>query len=134
MKPVLVDTDILSLFLRGQQAVVEHFRAYLAERDQINFIITYYEIVSGLRHRDAHRQLEGFKEFRHHNRLLPLTTNACDIAAELYALLRKAGTPLDDIDLLIAGIAMENDMIIATRNTQHFSRIDGLEIENWSAE
>jgi len=95
LKPVLVDTDILSLFLRGQQAVTEHFHTYLAEHHQINFsIITYYEIVSGLRHKDAHRQLEGFKEFQRHNRLLPLTIGACDIAAELYARLRKLGTPV----------------------------------------
>lgn len=38
---------------------------------------------------------------------------------------------MDDIDLLIAGIAIENDMILVTNNERHFGRIPGLKIENW---
>ena len=49
MKPVLVDTDILSEFLRGIPRVVENAENYLQEYDAINFsIITYYEILNGL--------------------------------------------------------------------------------------
>jgi tRNA(fMet)-specific endonuclease VapC len=36
----------------------------------------------------------------------PLTLKSIAISADLYAKLRKAGTPIDDIDLLIAGIAL----------------------------
>ncbi len=46
--------------------------------------------------------------------------------------LRKKGTPVDDIDLLIAGIAIENNMMVITNNMSHFERIEGLEVENWS--
>ncbi len=54
MKASLVDTNILSMFFRGHPQVVVKFQAYLAEYDTINLsMITYYEIVSGLRHRDA---------------------------------------------------------------------------------
>ena len=63
MKAALVDTNILSLFFRGHPPVVAEFEAYLNEYDSINFsIITYYEIVSGLKHRDAHNQLTLFLE------------------------------------------------------------------------
>jgi tRNA(fMet)-specific endonuclease VapC len=51
VKPALVDTDILSMFFRGNRAVVSHFQTYLDEHPQINLsIVTYYEILSGLKH------------------------------------------------------------------------------------
>lgn len=33
--------------------------------------------------------------------------------------------------ILIAGIAISNDMVLITNNTKHFGKIDGLEIDNW---
>ena len=133
MKASLVDTNILSLFFRGHPQVVAEFEAYLKEYDTINFsIITYYEIVSGLRHRDAHNQLTQFLEFAAQNTILPFTQKVADVAAEVYADLRKSGQPIDDIDLLIAGTALANGLILVTDNRKHFERIAQLEVENWA--
>jgi len=133
MKPTLVDTDILSLFFRKNRNVVAHFREYLKEYGQINLsIITYYEIVSGLKHKDARRQLGSFLEFAQRNVILPLTKRSVTISAERYADLRKQGQSVDDIDLLIAGVALANNLVLATRNRKHFGRIEGLEIADWS--
>ncbi|MEH2297212.1 hypothetical protein [Nostoc sp.] len=74
MKPALIDTDILSLFFRGNTNVVAQFQTYLITYGQINIsIITYYEILSGLKHRDAQKQLALFLEFVAQNTVLPLT-------------------------------------------------------------
>nr|VFJ75789.1 MAG: tRNA(fMet)-specific endonuclease VapC [Candidatus Kentron sp. FW] len=54
------------------------------------------------------------------------------ISARIYAELRKAGKPLEDIDLLIAGVAVANNLVLITHNQSHFERIPGLEIEDWS--
>ncbi len=133
MKAALVDTNILSLFFRGHPQVVAEFAAYLQEYDAINFsIITYYEIVSGLKHRDAHNQLTLFLEFAAQNTILPLTQEAADVAAEVYADLRKKGQPIDDVDLLIAGTAIVNGLTLITDNRKHFDRIAQLEVENWA--
>jgi len=133
MKLVLVDTDILSLFFREHRNVVTCFREYLQGHRQINLsIITYYEIVSGLRHRDARKQLHSFLEFAQRNAVLPLTEHSVTISAEHYASLRSKGQPVDDIDLLIAGVALTNNLVLATRNRKHFGRIEGLEIVDWS--
>jgi tRNA(fMet)-specific endonuclease VapC len=32
---------------------------------------------------------------------------------------------------LIAGVAIENEMILVTNNENHFGRIPGLSIDNW---
>jgi len=33
--------------------------------------------------------------------------------------------------LFIAGIAIENEMVLVTNNEKHFSRIPNLKIQNW---
>jgi tRNA(fMet)-specific endonuclease VapC len=133
MRHSLIDTDILSLFFRNHLKVADGFRSYLARYKTINFsIITYYEIVSGLKHRDADKKMSRFLEFASKNTVLPLTEKSVTISSEIYAELRKEGNPLDDIDLLIAGTAIANNMILVTRNKHHFERIRRLEVENWS--
>jgi tRNA(fMet)-specific endonuclease VapC len=37
-----------------------------------------------------------------------------------------------DTDTLIAGIAMTSELQLITNNTDHFARIKGLEIANWT--
>lgn len=133
MKPVLVDTDILSLFFRNNQNVVSNFKTYLKEYDKINLsIITFYEILSGLKHRDASKQLDFFLKFAKHNSILPLTKESTTISSDLYARLRKGGKMLDDIDILIAGVSIANNLVLITHNKDHFKRIEGLEIADWS--
>ncbi|RDC64799.1 type II toxin-antitoxin system VapC family toxin [Adhaeribacter pallidiroseus] len=132
MKPVLVDTDILSEFLRGTPKVVENAEKYLLTYDAINFsIITYYEILNGLLYKDARKQLEKFTDFADLNKVLPLTISATRQAAEIYADLRKTGQPIGHTDCLIAGIALTNGLQLVTNNTDHFRRVKGLEMINW---
>ena len=62
---------------------------------------------------------------------MPLTTDLTTISGDIYANLRKKGTPVDDIDILIAGIAIANDLVLVTNNRRDFEKIEGLEIEDW---
>ena len=39
---------------------------------------------------------------------------------------------LDDFELAIAATALSYNLILVTNNTDHFSRIDGLRLENWT--
>lgn len=133
MTPALVDTDILSFFLRGDPRVVAAFEEYVAEHQRINIsIVTYYEVLSGLRHRDARRQASDFLALANENNVLMLTQRSCSAAADIYAQLRREGVPIDDIDILIAGIAVANGLVMATHNTDDFGRIPGLRVEDWS--
>jgi tRNA(fMet)-specific endonuclease VapC len=47
------------------------------------------------------------------------------------ALLRRAGRPIGDIDLFIAGVAASQGLTVVTNNTDHFARIPDLSLENW---
>ncbi|HJW86255.1 MAG TPA: type II toxin-antitoxin system VapC family toxin [Candidatus Brocadiaceae bacterium] len=135
MKPALIDTDILSMFFRDHSIVKVRFQAYLKEHSKINLsIITYYEIVSGLKHRDARKQLDVFLDFAKGNIIFPLNENSVMISSEIYADLRKQGKPIDDIDIFIAGIAMANDLVLVTHNLADFGKIEQLKVEDWSTQ
>ena len=132
MDRVLIDTDILSYYFKGDKKVVENFELYLQHHDLIEIsIITYYEILGGLLAKNALKQLSVFEDFVVDNLVIPMTDNSAKISAELYSTLRQSGKIVDDIDLLIAGIAIDNDLTLVTNNENHFKRIPGLKIDNW---
>jgi tRNA(fMet)-specific endonuclease VapC len=62
---------------------------------------------------------------------LPFDDNAAAIAGQIRAQLDVAGTPIGSNDLLIAAIALSNDLTLVTHNTREFGRINGLKYEDW---
>ena len=132
MNRALIDTDILSYYFKGDPIVVGNFQKYLAQYDIIEIsLITYYEIMSGLSYKSALKQLEIFNDFVSENIVIPATEESCKISSDIYSELRIKGELIDDIDLLIAGIAIENELTLVTNNTNHFGRIRDLKLENW---
>jgi len=135
MRPMLIDTDILSRFLRGDTKVVAAVSRYVSVHKTLHMsIISQYEILSGLYHKDAQQQLKRFLAFLQTVTVLPLSADAIEQAAQCYAQTRKSGTPVDDIDLLIAGIALSNNMGVCTHNTAHFGKIPMLYLEDWASD
>ncbi len=133
MKPSMLDTDILSEFLRGNPKVMSKVDLYLKEFGYINFsIITYYEILNGLLYKDARKQLARFEEFVELNKVIPLTLQMAKTAAFIQSDLRKKGSEIGHTDTLIAGISITSELQLITNNTEHFKRIKGLEIANWT--
>jgi tRNA(fMet)-specific endonuclease VapC len=53
------------------------------------------------------------------------------VSCQIYSTLKKSDNLIDDIDILIAGIALSNNLVMVTDNTEHFKRISGLKVENW---
>jgi predicted nucleic acid-binding protein len=133
MKASMLDTDILSEFLRGNSKVIEKVDEHLKEYGFINLsIITYYEILNGLLYKDAKKQLAKFEEFVELNKVIPLTIRMAKTAATIQADLRKKGAEIGHTDTLIAGICITSELQLITNNTDHFKRIKGLDIANWA--
>jgi len=133
MRPSMLDTDILSEFLRGNPKVVDKVGEHLKEFGFISLsIITYYEILNGLLYKDARKQLSRFEDFVRLNKVIPLTMLMAKTAAAIQADLRKKGLEIGHTDTLIAGIAMTSGLQLVTNNIDHFMRIKGLEIANWT--
>jgi tRNA(fMet)-specific endonuclease VapC len=74
MNRVLIDTDILSYYFKGDKKVISNFDNYLQHYDLIEIsIITYYEITGGLLAKNALKQLSIFEAFIADNIVIPMT-------------------------------------------------------------
>ncbi len=70
------------------------------------------------------------------NFLMPFETiNFNEKTAEIYGLIRsdleRKGNIIGSMDMLIAAIALENNLVLLTNNEKEFKRIPKLKIENW---
>jgi tRNA(fMet)-specific endonuclease VapC len=54
-----------------------------------------------------------------------------NIAAGIYADLRKNGKTVGDADILIAAIVINNKGILISNNIKHYEDIKQLELNNW---
>ncbi len=62
---------------------------------------------------------------------LSFDSEAAKEAARIRALLEAQGQPIGPYDFLLAGQALALSMILVTANTNEFSRVPGLVLENW---
>lgn len=128
----LLDTDVLSELLKQHPVVTQRVRLYLADHDRLAFsIITRYEILRGLKAKQARAQEIAFEALCQVSLILSLTDRVIDRAATLYAELYRRGELLPDADLLIGATALEGQRILVTNNLLHFQRIPSLTVENW---
>jgi tRNA(fMet)-specific endonuclease VapC len=82
------------------------------------------------------RRVENFAliaEIRADHESLPFDDTAAEVYGRLRAGLAVVGTPVGPNDLMIASIALSNDLTLVTHNTREFSRIPGLKLEDWQA-
>lgn len=130
---VLLDTDILSLLMRRNPAVVANARLYLTEHDRFSIsVITRYEILRGLMVKGASKQATVFEDFCTQNEVVPISDDVVLRGAEIYADLYKRGELIGDADILIAASALVRGCGISTNNEDHFRRIAGLQVTNWA--
>jgi tRNA(fMet)-specific endonuclease VapC len=64
--------------------------------------------------------------------ILNFDVDAADCYGKIKADLDKKGTPIDPLDMMIAGHAMSMGYAVVTNNVKEFSRVQGLILENWT--
>ena len=132
MKRCTLDTNIISAFLKKDLMVVSRVSDYLESFDRLTInIISYYEILRGLKDLGNEEKLKKFEEFVQENEFISIGKDAVIKAAEIYAYLKKQGNLIEDADILMASIAIVENLVLVTNNIKHFERIEGLATENW---
>jgi tRNA(fMet)-specific endonuclease VapC len=125
----LLDTNIISFYLKGDENLKDKV---LINIDSIAIsIISCYEIISGLQSINANKRIVEFEKFCELIDIVNLDKYSILASCKIYSILKKSGNLIDDMDILIAGIAKSNNLVMVTDNMQHFERIDGLKVENW---
>ncbi|HJT78463.1 MAG TPA: type II toxin-antitoxin system VapC family toxin [Gemmataceae bacterium] len=136
---ILLDTDTFTLHHAGHLKVVE--RASKAAEASRLTIVTQVEALRG--RQEAFIKAEDGERLLRAQRLLLSTVEHLarfpivpfdDTAAAEFDRLRqvKGLKKIGRNDLLIASIALANRAKRVTRNTKDFSKVPGLQIENWA--
>ena len=63
--------------------------------------------------------------------ILPFGPAAASEYGEIRAYLKKHGKPIGSLDMLIAGHAKAEGLILVTNNVREFERVPELKLENW---
>ena len=63
--------------------------------------------------------------------ILDFDSSAATEYGKIRADLKKKGTPIGNMDMLIAAHAKSKDLIVVTHNTREFERVKGLQLEDW---
>lgn len=122
---ILADTDVLIDYLAGTQPVADQVQAYAQSDVLQTSAITCFELLSGAREGkrgDRVRRLVAAIP------VLSLDRQAAARAAVARQQLARSGFSIGMADSLIAGIALENNLPLLTRNRKHFEHIEGLRL------
>ncbi len=123
---IILDTSFLIDFFKGEEGTQAIIRT-----DVATTAITYHEIFSGIKHRNAKNEGKFFRSFFSRIRILDYDLNAADKSSEIMAKLLSSGKAVNALDVLIAGIAIANGADkIATRDGDfgEISKIAKLEV------
>jgi tRNA(fMet)-specific endonuclease VapC len=133
MTTFVLDTNIISYYLKGHEPVVSNIASALIKGHSI-FIapIAYYEIKRGLMAVNAQKRLKEFSDFCKLLGVGQLSNNILDIAAEVYVEQRKMGYTIDDADIFIAAYCINQRYTLVTNNIKHFEHISGLTLLDWT--
>ena len=122
---IVADTDVLIDFLAGSEPMASRIALELGHADLHTTAITRFELVAGAR---SPRQQVAVADLLAALPVLRLAAAAADRAAAVRLALEAKGQPIGMADCLIAGIVLEHDGILLTRNLRHFKRVEGLAV------
>lgn len=133
MSLYLLDTNTCVEVLRnGNQHVVRRFTATAPNNVRLCSVVKgelFYGARKGPR---ATANLATLAVFFASLVSLPFDDAAADIYGTIRADLEKRGLPIGPNDTMIAAIALNHGLTVATHNTNEFCRVSGLQVDDWT--
>lgn len=128
----LLDTNACIVYLNRPMSGVRQKIQSLSPQDIAVCSVVKAELFYGaMRSNNSTRTLALQEAFLNNFVSLPFDDGAATIYGRIRAELAASGTPIGPYDVQIAAIAMANNLILVTHNTREFSRVNGLQIEDW---
>ncbi|MCR4671821.1 MAG: type II toxin-antitoxin system VapC family toxin [Lachnospiraceae bacterium] len=94
--------------------------------------VTVYELFYGAgKSRWGERTRQKLAMFLAPFTILPFEAGDAIAAGQIRAYLKQKGMPIGPYDLQIAGQGIARRLTVLTNNTEEFSRVPGLKIEDW---
>lgn len=128
----MLDTDISSYVIKRREPRLKERLADLRIDQVCISVITRAELLYGVA-RSSSKLINRsvVTEFLQFVRVLPWDDEAADRYAEIRVALERLGTPIGNLDTMIAAHAHSLRATLVTNNTKEFRRVSGLRVENW---
>ena len=129
----LLDTNMCIYAQKRVQSVLDNLQSHWQEGLAIS-AITLAELSHGVE-ASAHPEKNTIAliQFLSIVEVLPFDSSAACEYGKIRAALRKHGTPIGTMDMLIAAHGKAEGLIVVTHNTCEFERVDGLLLADWYA-
>jgi tRNA(fMet)-specific endonuclease VapC len=130
----LLDTNVCIRYLTGRsEKVKQRLQQTLPEEIQVCSVVKAELFYGSRRSNNPEKSLQQQKLFLEQFKSLPFDDDAAMAYGRIRAELAKAGTPIGPNDLMIAAIALANNLTLVTHNVSEFGRITDLKIEDWES-
>ena len=127
----LLDTNTIIYFFKGMGNISKNL-FNISPKDIFIPSIVVYELEVGIaKSNDSKKRQEQLKRVLSQVNIIDFSEKEAIASAKIRADLEKKGTPIGSIDVLIAGCAKANNLILVTRNTKEFQRVENLQIVDW---
>ncbi len=131
-KRYLLDTNICIYIAKGHPLAVRERLASHTLQELAMSTITVGELRFGAEKSQAReRALGTLAQLVQMIAPSALPMAAAEHYGQIRATLQKQGTPIGNYDLWLAAHALAEGWILVTNNTSEFSRVPGLQLENW---
>lgn len=131
----LLDTNVCIVYLNQPNSLVRKYLETFSPSDIAVCSVVKAELFYGaMRSKNPERTYRLQEAFLNRFVSLPFDDDAAKIFGDVRARLSNLGTPIGPYDVQIASIALANDLILVTHNTREFSRVEGLQLEDWEIE
>jgi len=127
----LLDTNILADLVRHPQGKVADRLAHEGEGTVCTSIVVASQLRYGAAKRTSARLTAQLEAVLSALEILPFEEPADRHYADLRAHLERQGTPFGPNDMLVAAHARALGLTVVTDNVREFSRVPGLQVENW---
>ena len=127
----LLDTNVCIAVMRNHPRVVARL-TQLAPADCLISTISAFELLTGVakcaQPANERRKVECLLQVVS---ICTFDAAAAEQSAQLRGQLETRGLTIGPYDLLLAGTALSLGAVLVTANTREFSRVSGLELEDW---
>lgn len=128
----MLDTDICIYIIKKRpKEILDRFQAVDKSEIYIS-IITYAELQFGVERSSSKKLNQGIlDEFISRLTVLFWDMEAARQYGKIRSYLEGKGTPIGNMDLMIAAHALSKSFTLVTNNLREFERVPNLEAENW---
>jgi tRNA(fMet)-specific endonuclease VapC len=128
----MLDTNIVIYTMKNRPSQVrEAFKKH--DNQMCISSISYGELIYGAeRSAQPERNLADIGGLMARLEVIPFDYHAAEHFGQLRAELYRIGQPIGPYDMMIAGQARANGLILVTNNIKEFERVPALRLENWA--